>query len=178
MSTRPGRSGTSQYVRRDPGAATKRDPTAVGGARAKTRIETSTPRALVCTDDAQIRKCVAMAGFDVTVAASADVALPLLRHERWECVALERLPDREIGHFLATLFGERRRELFVMKVDGHFITGDRFQAWSESADLVVHNYDLANLPTILEEAHQDKLDFYKNYRQAQRDTPSRLGGHS
>lgn len=135
-------------------------------------------RALVCTADPHVKKAVSMAGFEVTAAPTGREALPLLQNERWELVAMERNPDLDTRAFLGALSGERRRELFVLKVDDHFITNDRFQAWHESVDLVVHSYDLGNLKALVEEAHQDKIDFYRGFRQTQQDTPSRLGGHA
>jgi len=165
----------SQYTggRRQQDGRDVRDANATRG-----RANLNKARALVCTKDPQVKKAVNMAGYDVTTVTTGAEAVPLLRNDRWDLVATQRHVDLDIRAFLGGLSGERRRELFLLKVDDHFKTNDRFEAWHESADLVVHTYDLGGLKILIEDAREEKIEFYKSFRQTQRETPSRLGGYA
>ena len=133
-------------------------------------------RALVCTPDTRIRDAVSAAGYEV-VDAGVD-PVEHLRHEKFDLVALDGLPARDTASFLDGLVGGRRRELFVLKVDERFTTGDRLQNWSESADLVAHPDDLGRLAELVAAARREKEEFYRVFRAVQEESGVRLGAHA
>jgi predicted secreted protein len=57
-------------------------------------------------------------------------------------------------------------------------TGDRFAAWSESADLVVKPQDLSNLRRLAVDGLREKQEFYKRFEELRRDAKGRIGAHA
>ncbi len=134
--------------------------------------------ALICTEDERIKAAVAAAGYSIADAPTAALALPELRHRPIALVAFDPMPERETLAFVDALAGRRRRELFVLRCGDGVRTGDRFEAWQSSADLVVHADDLGDLPQLLEGARQEKDAFYDRFREAQAAAGARLGAHA
>jgi len=134
--------------------------------------------ALVCSADDRLLAKVAAAGFEATKAPTRDEALPRVQHEPWAIVVTDSSTDTETLRHLSGLSGVRRRDLFVVKVGANLTTGDRFQAWSESADLVVHDDATENLGFLVEEWMHDKERFYGRFREVQAEPGTRLGAHA
>jgi DNA-binding response OmpR family regulator len=135
-------------------------------------------KALVCCDDERLAQALRLAGYEVDVAPTATQALPRLRHERWTIVAMNDLPDRDTIGYVNSLPGRRRREIFVLRFAESYTTSDRFQAWNESADLVVQVDDARRLGAIVGEALREKEDFYGWFRRLQDAAGARLGAHA
>jgi len=134
--------------------------------------------ALLCTADERIGKAAAEAGFRATRAASAGEALPKVRHDDWDLIVVDDTTDFDTTDYLHHLPGARRRDLFVVRVGDRFTTGDRFEAWCESADLVVHGDDVENLGLLVEDWEQDKAGFYRRFHEILHEAGTRLGAHA
>jgi CheY-like chemotaxis protein len=135
--------------------------------------------ALVCSADERIREAVARAGYKVTAATTGAEALPRVRHDHWSVIALDESTGRETLAYLHGLPGVRRRELFVVSFGDRFETGDRFQAWSRSVDLVVHPDDaFEHLRRQIADGMREKDEFYRKFRTLQRDAGALLGAHA
>ncbi len=135
--------------------------------------------ALLCSADERIREALARAGYKVTLAPTCAEALPRVRHDHWSVIALDAGTGRETLAYLHGLPGVRRRDLFVVKFGERFRTGDRFQAWSESVDLVVHPDDgLEQLRRQIADGMKEKDEFYRRFRALQRDAGALLGAHA
>jgi len=72
----------------------------------------------------------------------------------------------------------RRRDLFVVEIGDRFETGNRFQAWSRSVDLVVHPDDFEHLRRRIADGLREKDEFYRRFRTLQRDAGALLGAHA
>lgn len=135
--------------------------------------------ALLCTADPRIKAAVAEAGFVPQIAGACSVTLPCLRHETFTLVVTDETTDRETLAYLKGLSGSRRRAHFVIAVTSRGgPTGDRFAAWSESADLVVTPDDLPNLRRLAADGLREKQDFYRRFEELRRETKGRLGAHA
>ena len=134
--------------------------------------------ALVCSSDPALEGHIRQAGFRTTRASSCGEALPRVLHERWDVVVTDATTGRDTMLYLTRLGGMRRREMFLVKVGKPFATGDRLQAWSESADLVVHEEDAAQLGALVEEWMRDRNEFTRRFRELQAESGTRLGAHA
>lgn len=137
-----------------------------------------TRRALVCSEDERLAAALRTAGFEVVVAPRAADALSQLRVTSWNVVGLDRAPDLATRAYLDGLPGGRRRDLFVVRFGEGYETGDRFAAWSESADLVVDPTDAPRLGELIAEAVREKDGFYAWFRRVQGAAGGRLGAHA
>lgn len=137
-----------------------------------------TGRALVCSEDERLAAALRTAGFHVVVAPTGDEALPQLRVASWTLVGLDRMPDLATRAYLDGLPGRRRRDLFVLRFGEGYATGDRFAAWSESADLVVDPADAARLGDLIADALREKDEFYSWFRRIQGASGGALGAHA
>jgi DNA-binding response OmpR family regulator len=131
--------------------------------------------ALLCTDDPRIKAAVAEAGFVPQVAGVCSVEFPCLREETYTLVVTDETTGRETLAYLRGLSGTRRRALFVVVVTARGPTGDRFAAWSESADLVVTPDDLPNLRRLAGDGLREKWEFYGRFEELRREAKGRLG---
>ena len=134
--------------------------------------------ALVCTENEALQAAVKEAGFVVTAAPTCEQALPHVRHDQWTLIALDQTTGRETLTHLHSLPGVRRRELYVILLDDRFETGDRFQAWSESVELVLHSDDLPNLRRLVGDGMKDKAEFYRRFNEVRNEPGARLGAHA
>jgi hypothetical protein len=134
--------------------------------------------ALVCSADERLQKALVQAGFAVTAAPACADALPRVRHDSWTVIAVDASTGRDTLRYLHGLPGVRRRDLFVVSAGDRFATGDGFQAWSESVDLVVHAADLRDLRRLLADAMRGKDEFYRRFRTIQREAGALLGAHA
>jgi hypothetical protein len=134
--------------------------------------------ALLCTDDPRVKAAVAEAGFVPQIAGVCSVEFPCLRDETYTLVVTDETTDRETIAYLWGLSGSRRRALFVVAVTPNGPTGDRFAAWSESADLVVKPQDLSNLRRLAVDGLREKQEFYKRFEELRRDAKGRIGAHA
>jgi hypothetical protein len=66
-----------------------------------------------------------------------------------------------IGNYLASLNMNVRREMFVVLIGQRFKTADHWQAFMESANLLLHPDDLPQLVTFLRRGLRDHERFYK-----------------
>jgi DNA-binding response OmpR family regulator len=134
--------------------------------------------ALLCTDDPRIKAAVAEAGFVPQIAGVCSVEVPCLREETYTLVVTDETTGRETLAYLRGLTGTRRRALFVVAVTSRGPTGDRFAAWSESADLVVTPDDLPNLRRLAGDGLREKQEFYRRFEEMRREAKGRLGAHA
>jgi hypothetical protein len=134
--------------------------------------------ALLCTADDRIKAAVADAGFVPQIAGVCNVLSPCLRHEAYTLVVVDGTTERETLDYLRGLTGARRRGLFVVAVTARAATGDRFAAWSESADLIVTPRDLTDLRRLVVEALKEKHEFYRRFEELRREAKGRLGAHA
>jgi DNA-binding response OmpR family regulator len=135
-------------------------------------------RALVCSEDERLAAALRGAGFEVVVAPRGVDALEQLRAASWELVGLDRAPDLATRAYLDGLPGGRRRDLFVLRFGEGYETGDRFAAWSDSADLVVDPADTPRLGELIAAAVREKNEFYAWFRRVQDAAGGRLGAHA
>jgi hypothetical protein len=134
--------------------------------------------ALLCTADPRVKAAVTEAGFVPRVAGVCSVEFPCLRDETYTLVLLDETTERETLTYLKGLTGSRRRALFVVLVAPKAPTGDRFAAWSESADLVVRPEDLPNLRRLAGDGLREKQEFYRRFEELRREARGRLGAHA
>ena len=134
--------------------------------------------ALVCSDDEALASAVVEAGFVVTSAPTCAEALPHIRHDTWTVIAIDLTTGRDTLAHLHNLPGARRRELFVVFLDERFTTADRFQAWSESVDLVVNPADLTKLRRIVGDGMRDRDEFCRRFNEIRGEAGARLGAHA
>ncbi|MHC4732577.1 MAG: hypothetical protein ACYS6Z_18565 [Planctomycetota bacterium] len=134
--------------------------------------------ALLCSADEQVKEALIRAGYKVTPAATCAEALPRVRHDHWTVIALDRSTGRETLEYLHGLPGIRRRDLFVVAFGDRFETGNKFQAWAESVDLVVHPDDCDQLRRQIADGLREKDEFYLRFRTLQRDAGALLGAHA
>jgi hypothetical protein len=134
--------------------------------------------ALLFTEDARVLAAVTEAGFVPQVAGACSIAVPCLRDETFTLVITDPSSDRETIAYLRGLSGSRRRAHFVIAVMPKGPTGDRFAAWSESADLVVTPEDLPNLRRLAGDGLREKHDFYRRFEELRREAKGRLGAHA
>jgi hypothetical protein len=134
--------------------------------------------ALACSADERIQGALARAGYKVTPAPTCEEALPRVRHDQWTVIALDESTGRETLAYLHGLPGMRRRDLFVVSFGDRFETGNRFQAWAASVDLVVHPDDTQNLRRQIADGMREKDEFYTRFRALQRDAGALLGAHA
>ncbi len=134
--------------------------------------------ALLCTEDARIKAAVAEAGFVTQIAGVCSVEFPCLREETYTLVVTDGTTGRETIAYLRGLSGARRRGLFVIAVTPGGPTGDRFSAWSESADLVVRPDELPSLRRLAGDGLREKQDFYRRFEELRREAKGRLGAHA
>jgi hypothetical protein len=134
--------------------------------------------ALICTEDERIKAAVEAAGFLAQVAGVCSVEFPCLREESFTLVVTDETTSRETQIYLRGLSGARRRALFVIAVTARGPTGDRFAAWSESADLLVRPENLPDLGRLATEALSDKEGFYRRFEELRRESKGRLGAYA
>jgi hypothetical protein len=134
--------------------------------------------ALLCTMDRGVREAVVEAGFVPQIAGACTVEFPCLRDETYTLVVTDGTTDRETLAYLRGLSGSRRRALFVVSVVAGVVAGDRFAAWSESADLVVTPDDLPNLRRLATDGLREKQEFYRRFEELRREARGRLGAHA
>jgi hypothetical protein len=134
--------------------------------------------ALLCTMDRGVRDAVVEAGFVPQIAGACTAEFPCLRDETYTLVVTDETTDRETLAYLKGLLGSRRRALFVVAVTSRGATGDRFAAWSESADLVVRQNDLPNLRRLAGDGLREKQEFYRRFEELRREAKGRLGAHA
>jgi len=134
--------------------------------------------ALLCTEDPRIKAAVVEAGFVAQVAGVCSVEFPCLRHETYTLLVTDDTTERETLAYLRGLCGARRRGLFVVAVTSNGPSGDRFAAWSESADLVVRPEDLSNLRRLVGDGLREKHEFYRGFEELRRESRGRLGAHA
>jgi hypothetical protein len=134
--------------------------------------------ALLFTHDPRVKEAVAAAGFVPQLAGVCSVEFPCLRDETYTLVVTDETTDRETIAYLWGLFGSRRRALFVVAITPKGPTGERFAAWSESADLVVTPADLPNLRRLATDGLREKQEFYHRFEELRREAKGRLGAHA
>jgi hypothetical protein len=134
--------------------------------------------ALLFTDDPRIKAAVAEAGFVPQIAGVCSVEFPCLREETFTLVVTDETTGRETQAYLRGLAGSRRRALFVVAVTARGPKGDRFAAWSESADLLVTPDDLPNLRRLAGDGLREKQEFYRRFEELRREAKGRLGAHA
>jgi hypothetical protein len=134
--------------------------------------------ALLCTMDRGVKEAVVEAGFVPQIAGACTVEFPCLRDETYTLVVADETTDRETLSYLKGLSGSRRRALFVVLVTSRGPTGDRFAAWSESADLVVTPGDLPNLRQLAADGLREKQEFCRRFEELRREAKGRLGAHA
>ncbi|MCK6458595.1 MAG: hypothetical protein L6Q95_01715 [Planctomycetes bacterium] len=134
--------------------------------------------ALLCTEDARLKAAVEEAGFVPQVAGVCSVEFPCLREETYTLVVADETTSRETLVYLQGLSGTRRRALFVVVVAPRGPTGDRFAAWSVSADLVVTPSDLPNLRRLAGDGLREKQEFYRRFEELRREAKGRLGAYA
>jgi hypothetical protein len=134
--------------------------------------------ALLCTEDPGVKAAVAEAGFVPQIAGVCSVEFPCLREETYTLVVTDDTTSRETQVYLRGLSGVRRRALFVIAVTGRGPTGDRFAAWSESADLIVAPGDLPSLRRLATDGLREKQEFYRRFEELRREAKGRLGAHA
>ncbi|HEX5136226.1 MAG TPA: hypothetical protein VFY93_04580 [Planctomycetota bacterium] len=134
--------------------------------------------ALLCTEDPRIKAAVEEAGFVAQLAGVCSVEFPCLREETYTLVVTDETTSRETIVYLRGLSGSRRRGLFVVAVTPRGPTGDRFAAWSESADLLVKPDDFASLRQLAREGLREKEAFYGRFEELRREAKGRLGAHA
>jgi len=134
--------------------------------------------ALLCTEDPRVKAAVTEAGFVSQIAGACSVEFPCLREETYTLVVTDGTTGRETIAYLRGLSGARRRALFVVAVTPGGPAGDRFAAWSESADLVLTPDDLPNLRRLAGDGLKDKQEFYRRFEELRREARGRLGAHA
>jgi len=134
--------------------------------------------ALLCTEDPRIKAAVEEAGFVPQVAGVCSVEFPCLRHETFTLVVTDETTDRETLTYLRGLSGSRRRALFLVVVTPKGLPGDRFAAWSESAELLLRVEDLPNLRRLVGDGLREKHEFYRRFEEIRREAKGRLGAHA
>jgi len=134
--------------------------------------------ALACSADERIHEALRRAGYEVTSAPSCTEALPRVRHDHWSVIALDDSTGRDTLKYLHGLPGVRRRDLFVVAFGDRVETGNRFQAWSRSVDLVVHPDDFEHLRRRIDDGLREKEEFYRRFCTLQRDAGALLGAHA
>jgi hypothetical protein len=134
--------------------------------------------ALLCTMDRSVKEAVVEAGFVPQIAGACSVEFPCLRDQTYTLVVTDDTTDRETLAYLKGLLGSRRRALFVVAVTPRAATGDRFAAWSESADIVVTPADLPHLRRLAGDGLREKHEFYRRFEELRREAKGRLGAHA
>jgi hypothetical protein len=133
--------------------------------------------ALLFTGDPRVKAAVAEAGYVPQIAGVCSIEVPCLRDETYGLVVTDETTDRDASAYLRGLCGSRRRAIFVVAVSARGPSGDRFTAWSESADLVVRPEDLPNLRRLVGDGLREKQEFYRRFEEARRGARARLGAH-
>jgi CheY-like chemotaxis protein len=132
-------------------------------------LQPGQPIALLCVNQEESRETLKVTleslGYVVDIPAAVDHALQRLRFNQYHVIFLDddlegRSPNPIVG-YLAGLNMNIRRETFVALVGQGFKTGDHFQAFVESVDLILHPDDLPQLATFLTRAMRDHERFYK-----------------
>ena len=109
------------------------------------------------TDDERVRHAVEKAGYE-PLDHTDDF-------ERDRLVVLDAGADPKVVSFLRSLSGGMRRSLLVVVVGDAHTTGDREQAWRQSADLVVHPDDYGRIGELILELAREKADLYTRVAQ-------------
>jgi CheY-like chemotaxis protein len=104
-------------------------------------------------------------GYVVDIPTTTDYVLQRLRFNQYHLIFLddhfdERSPNAIVS-YLAGLNMNVRRETFVVLIGHRFKTGDHFQAFVESVDLLLHPDDLPQLAAFLTRGLRDHERFYK-----------------
>jgi hypothetical protein len=125
--------------------------------------------ALLCVNREESREALKSTleslGYVVDIPAAVDHALQRLRFNQYHVIFLDddlegQSPNPIVG-YLAGLNMNVRRETFVVLIGQGFKTGDYFQAFVESVDLILHPDDLPQLATFLTRGMRDHERFYK-----------------
>jgi hypothetical protein len=123
---------------------------------------TEIKRSLVCSQDERLHCALRASGWDVQV---VDCGVGFLEKDERRVVFLDAGSDYDTIAYLRSLHGPRRRELFVVVLSERYTTGDREQAWRESADLVLHPDDLGRVAQLVEQGWHEKTRFYARFRE-------------
>lgn len=122
-------------------------------------------RALVFSQDERLQCALKASGCDTLV---VDTGVDQLERDERHLVFLDAGSDYDVVAYLRSLHGPRRRDLFVVVLGEDFTTGNRDQAWRESADLVVHPDDLGRVGQLVEQGRSEKSRFYERFREITR----------
>jgi hypothetical protein len=109
-------------------------------------------------------------GYKVDHSTAPDHVLQRLRFNQYHLVILDdefgrQQPDT-IGAYLVKLNMNTRRDMFVVLLGERFKTGDPWQAFVESVNLVCHPNDLLSLRVILPRALKEHERFYRVFNEA------------
>ena len=125
--------------------------------------------ALLCLDSDEIYSGLELMlqrmGYVVDIPTVVDQALDQLRLNQYQIVLFSehfggKIPN-SVASYLAGLNMHIRREMFVVIVGERFKTGNHFQAFVESVDLVIHPEDLPRIEMILSKGLHDRSRLYK-----------------
>ena len=139
--------------------------------------DASLPRALVASESEALGAAVHAAGFAVEIVLQSDAAADRLAKEPILLVACDDTTDPRLVEHLRTLPGRRRRDLFVVTVAQGSRTGDRFNAWCRSTNLVVNPDDMKELKRLVLERRADEEQFYARFRALSLEVHQVLGSY-
>ncbi len=130
-------------------------------------------RALICDPDHLPKWETALKELDyaVTVASGVEDALRRLKFNEYQLVALNELFGTDnvssnlVKHVLDTLTMVTRRKMVVLLVGKEFKTFDNMMCFVKSADVVVNQSDIDNLPTIIRKGRSEHELRYKVFRE-------------
>lgn len=146
-----------------------------GTGAAPQAAQSKTLKTLVCADPAHsdsIAQLLANEQHQVYVAADAVQALKRLRRDPVDVVVLDANFDAKgqgavfVTRAIGGLQPSERRNLFVVHVSAAARSADTHAAFLQSANLIVHPGDLAQLPRLIEHARRDCDELYRTFKTA------------
>ena len=136
-------------------------------------VQPSQSAALLCVNREEsrgaLKAMLESMGYVVDVPPTIERALQHLRFNQYSIILLDddlvgSAPNTVVG-YLASLYMNTRREIFVVLIGERFKTADHLQAFVESVNLVLHPDDLAQFVAYLTRGLRDHERFYKVFNE-------------
>ncbi len=133
------------------------------------------PKALICENDPEIQKILALAfktiNIESLITLSLEEAFNILETEEIAIVVVnenfadEKPQNNRLIQWITNLPMYRRREMMLIIIGENLKSLDRLSAFAKGAELVINTKDLNNFYPIFKRGYLEYQSIYKQYKE-------------